>query len=190
MPWRNRLTYLVMSLVVGWHTLAMVVAPAPDSSVLVQSLHLLLQPYLSLFRLDTHWNFFAPVGKHAQFRYVIEDSVGNKHIFVPTEESNLSLPAYVWWREFKYFDDGIMESPEALADTAGALLCRRHASLQPRSVTLVEVTEQDFWPEDELRGKHPLDPEFVIIDSLRRIECRNGSELPYRTPIRPLRKPS
>ena len=72
-PWRDRLTYLAMSLVVAWHSFAMVVGPAPGNSTLVQSLRPLVQPYISLFRLDTSWNFFAPVGKHTQFRYVIED---------------------------------------------------------------------------------------------------------------------
>lgn len=187
--WRNRLTFAAMSLVVGWHSLAMVVAPAPNGSATIQSLRLLLQPYLSFFRLDTPWNFFAPVGKHAQFRYVVEDAAGNKHTFVPTEESNLSLPRYVWWREFKYFYDGVMESPESRGDAAGALLCRKHAALQPLSVTLLELREEDFRPEDRLRGKSPLDPEFVSVNTLIRVECRSGSALPRRLPVRPVRKP-
>ena len=49
--WRQRLTYLVMSVFVAWHTLAMVIAPAPDSSVLVGTLRAALQPYLTLFKL-------------------------------------------------------------------------------------------------------------------------------------------
>ena len=117
--WRDRLTFMAMSLVVGWHTLAMMIAPAPENSVLVRSLRRLFDPYLSLLRLDNPWNFFAPIGKNAQFRYVIEDAAGNEHTFVPTEELTGSISRYVWWREFKYLDDEIMEFPKSLAMPPG-----------------------------------------------------------------------
>src|SRR5215472_18059786 len=66
--WRDRLIYLAMSGFVAWHTLAMVLAPAPDNSVIAQSLRGLMQPYLTLFSLDNLWDFFAPtVGKDLNF---------------------------------------------------------------------------------------------------------------------------
>jgi len=157
---------------------------------LVRSLRVVLQPYLSLLRLDDAWGFFAPVGKHSQFRYVVEDDAGKTHVFVPTEEKRVSFPRYVWWREFKYFYDEIMQTADARGREAGILLCREHASLRPRSVVLLEVDEQDFTPEDELRGNRPLDPEFVTIDTLMRVKCEDGSLLPPSRTIRPLRKPS
>lgn len=187
-PWRDRLTYLAMSLVVGWHSFAMVVGPAPGNSTLVQSLRPLVQPYISLFRLDTSWNFFAPVGKHTQFRYVIEDTEGQEFTFMPTEETHRSLSSYVWWREFKYLYEGVMESPETRGDHVAELLCQKHAALRPFAVTLLEIQEQDFWPEDHLLGKRPLDPEFVNVNTLRRIQCPSGAPPPPR--IRPLRRPS
>lgn len=184
-PWRGRLTYLAMSLVVAWHSVAMMVSPAPNDGALVLSLRHIFHPYLALFRLETPWNFFAPVGHHAQFRYVIEDAAGNEHTFVPSEEPSESLSHYVWWRELKYFNDGIMASPEFRGDAAGALLCQRHASLQPRLVTLLEVVEHNYRPVDELLGRHPLDPELVAVVALRRVACPNASALPH-----PLNKPS
>ena len=186
MQWRRRLTYLAMSLIVGWHSLAMVIAPAPTDSVLVQSLRTIWQPYLLFFRLDTRWNFFAPVGKHSQFRYVVEDAAGKKHFFVPTEETPRSQPRYVWWREFKYLDDSITESPGTLGDAAGALLCRQHAELKPRAVILLQAQEKDFWPEDELQGKNPLDPDYINVVNLRRIPCPGAAP---RGLIRPVRRP-
>src|SRR5439155_16029727 len=53
--WRQRLTYLAMSLFVAWHTLAIIIAPTPTGSGLVQSLRSLVQPYISFFRLDNQW---------------------------------------------------------------------------------------------------------------------------------------
>jgi hypothetical protein len=183
--WRRRLTYLAMSLLVAWHTLAVVLAPAPENSETVQVFRAVLQPYLSLLRLDNSWSFFAPsVGKHSQFRYIVEDAAGTEHTFVPTEEPSSSLPSYVLWREFKYLYEGIMEDAENHGDAIGAFLCRRHASLKPLSVTLVEIQEQDFWREDYLRGKRPLDPEFVVVNPLRRIECPSPSAAAGRPAIR------
>jgi hypothetical protein len=176
MQWRGRLTYLAMSLVVAWHTFAIMVAPMPDSSAMVQSFRYVLQPYLSLFRLDNYWNFFAPhVGKHAQFRYVIEDGAGKGHTYVPADELNGSLPRYVMWREFKYLYEGVMEAPEIRGERVAELLCRKHAALNPVAVTLLSVQEQPFWPEDYLRGRRPLDPAYVSVNTLRRVECPSAS---------------
>ncbi len=170
--WRKRLTYLAMSLLVGWHTFAMLVAPTPDSSAMLQSFRYLLQPYLSLFRLDNAWNFFAPhVGKHAQFRYVIEDRAGRTHTYVAADEFNGSLPRYVLWREFKYLFDGIMEAPQVRGELVAARLCHRHAALDPVSISLLSVQEQQFWPEHYLRGKRPLDPDYVSVSILKGLAC-------------------
>src|SRR5580693_8287103 len=57
--WRQRLSYTAMSVIVGWHALAMVVAAGPESSDTAKSLRSLLTPYLSLFNLDHKWNFFC-----------------------------------------------------------------------------------------------------------------------------------
>jgi hypothetical protein len=188
-PWRQRLTYAAMSFVVAWHSLAMMVSPAPNGSDVVASLRSVFHPYLAFFRLETPWNFFAPVGKHAEFRYIVEDSAGEAHLFVPSEEAAPSLSRYVWWREFKYFNDGIMASPEFRGDAAGAVLCQRHAALKPRSVTLLEVEEQNYGQADELLGKHPLDPEFAVVVPLRRIACPTGAAL-SRPVLLPPGKPS
>ena len=94
------------------------------------------------------------------------------------------LAGYVLWREFKYLYEGIMEDPEGRGDAIGAYLCRKHASLKPVSVTLVEVREQDFWREDYLRGKRPLDPGFAVANPLRRVECPTNPQAAGRRPLR------
>ena len=170
--WRARLTYLAMSLVVGWHSFAIIVAPMPDGSGMVQWFRFVAQPYLSLFRLDNNWSFFAPsVGKHMQFRYVVEDAAGTRHEFVPVLERTWSLPRYWMWREFKYLFDALMESPDARSERATALLCKKHAALKPVAVSLIQVQELDFWPEDYLQGHRPLDPDFVEVTTLTNAAC-------------------
>jgi hypothetical protein len=167
--WRERLAYVAMSAFLAWHTLAIVVAPAPDNSVAVQSLRAVLQPYLSLFRLDNKWDSYAPeVGKGHQFRYVIEDGTGTNHVFVPTDELNWYHPNH-WW--FRAWYDAIVASPETYGDSAAAWFCQKHASLSPISITLLELEELDFSPANHLSGKNPLEPPFVTVNPLQRIQC-------------------
>ena len=167
--WRKRLIYLAMSLFVGWHTLVMVLGP--NNSQMAQSSRVLLQPYLSLFRLDNTWAFFAPsAGKHSQFRYVITDVGGREHTFVPSQGLNWYLPTDVWFKNWYYT---IIEFPETFGDFFAEMFCREHATLKPVSITLLAIQEQNFSPEDHLLGKHPLDSEFIIVDTLKHVECPN-----------------
>lgn len=166
--WRQRVTYLVMSAFVAWHTLAMVIAPAPDSSVLVRTLRVALQPYLTFFRLDNPWNFFAPTIGGAQLRYSLEDAAGAHHTFTPTEQLNWFHPDFFWFRDWHF---AIADYPELYADRAGALLCRKHASLHPVSITFVQYKQRSFTPADQLSGKHPMDPEFVSVNAVKTVQC-------------------
>jgi hypothetical protein len=168
---RERLTYLAMSFVVGWHSLAIIVAPSPDGSAIMQALRTVVQPYLSLFRLDNKWNFFVPVGKHMQFRYVVESADGTRHVFIPVAEPSDSVWRYVMWREVKYFYEGISESVALRTAAITPLLCQKHASLKPVSISFMLLLELEFSPEHYLQGRRPLDPEFVTVNALASVQC-------------------
>jgi hypothetical protein len=157
-----------MSLFVAWHTLAMTIAPAPSNS-LTDSLRVVLQPYLSLFRLDNKWDFFAAnIGVGSLFRYVIEDQTGEKHTFNPAEQLSWFHPSYLWFRFWYY---AIMENPELFADDAAARFCRKHADLHPVGITLLELREKEFMPSDLLEGKLRTDPEFYTVITIKRDKC-------------------
>lgn len=170
--WRERLTYAAMSMFVGWHTLAMVVAPASDASELVQPFRAALNPYLSLFELDhqsDQWGFFAPdPGRGDQLRYVIEDASGKGHIFVPSDKLSWLLPTYNWFRQWYGI---ILDAPTEYGKPFAVSFCREHASLRPVSVTFLRVLEGDFKPADHLNGKHPLDPEFATVSAVGQFNC-------------------
>jgi hypothetical protein len=167
----NRLVYLAASAFVAWHTVAISVAPMPESSDLVQALRRFLDPYLGVLRLDNGWGYFAPtIGKWPQLKYVIEDPAGKLHTFVPVDAVNRYHPLY---RRLGYWYGEIMESPDLYADYAAELLCRRHPDLKPVRITLLEVVETDYWPEDRLRGKQPRDMEYVTMNTLKTAECNN-----------------
>jgi hypothetical protein len=167
--WRERLTYTAMSVFVGWHAVAMMIAPAPDGSGFVKSLRGLFEPYLTLFRLDNAWDFFAPnVGKGSQFRYVIKDASGEGHVFVPHPKLSWFHPSYIW---FKDWYETLMDHPDVYGEAFAKLFCKEHASLKPVSVMFQEVAEQDYWPEDRLAGKNPMDPEHVKVNTVKTFKC-------------------
>ena len=167
--WRRRLTYLAMSAFVAFHTAVMVIMP--NSSATGESLRALLRPYLSLLALEGTWTFFAPtVGKDSQFRYVVEDASGHAHTFVPLNDANRFLPTYYLIRGLHY---AVIDDPDKFGDYFAAMACRQHAALKPISVMMVEAKEQDFRPADYLSGKGRFDPEFVIENPLKQVDCRN-----------------
>jgi len=168
-PWRERLTYTAMSAFIVWHVAAMSSAPTPDDGKLPQALRAFFQPYLSLLRLDNRWDFFAPeVGKNAIFRYVIKDAAGKEYMFVPARELNWFSPGYIWFQDWY---GALMEHPDIYADDFAKLFCKKHAALNPVSITFQEMQELDYVPDDRLAGKKPLDPEFVKITDFQTIKC-------------------
>ncbi len=167
--WRERLSYAAISAFLAWHTLALVIAPAPNGSAVAQTLRPLLQPYLTLFRLDNQWDFYAPeVGNGLQFRYEIEDASGLRRSFTPTDGLSWYHPDYWWFREWY---EAVMYLPESYADHFVTLLCRKHADLKPISITLQSFEVTGFTPEDYLNGKHPLDSDLVNVTTLKQAPC-------------------
>jgi len=160
-----------MSLLLVWHSAAIVVAAAPDS-VITQAATSLFQPYFSLFRLQNEWSFYAPdVRVEPEFRYVVEDTSGQQHLFIPAAELSRYLPTDIWVKDWYIH---VMDNPDTYSTFVGIYLCREHASLHPASVTLLEVDQKDFLPEDQLSGKHPFDPEFTDQKTLATVPCSNG----------------
>ena len=158
--------YLVMSAFVTWHALALIIAPAPGESDLTKTLHGILQPYLMFFRLENPWSFFAQI-PGAELRYTVEDATGTRTEIAPTK-TNWFHPENLWLKDWNY---SIMDKPELYAERAGEILCRKHASLHPVSITFVQHEHGDFSPYDWFDGKHPQDPEFTKKKTLQTVQC-------------------
>jgi hypothetical protein len=164
----QRTSYGMMSVLVTWHTLAIVLAAVPDSDI-SRAARVVLGPYLGLFRLDNQWDFFAPtVNPGQQLRYIVEDAAGDSHTFTAGSDMRRFLPSAMW---FKFRDQAVMSTPEVYADAVVAALCLDHASLDPVAITLMKAEQKDYWPSDRLSGKDPLDPEFVTVETLKTLRC-------------------
>jgi hypothetical protein len=165
---RARAAFAAMSLFVAWHSLAMLVAAAPDSR-LTGSARTLFVPYRLFFGLDSKWGFFAPdVPNGHDFRYVVETASGERRLFRPSEQWSPLQPTFIWFRD-RY--KTVMESFEDFAPAAVASICKEQAALDPVSVTLIDITQKDFTPEDRLHGKDSLDPEFIEEQAMDPIRC-------------------
>ena len=165
--WRMPLTYTAMSLLVVWHTVAIVTAPSPEN---VSRWALpLFKPYMSLFDLDNRWDFFAPsFDRGAQLRYLVEDAAGQRHSFNPSDKLSRYHPAAIWFRDRYQI---ILLSPNVYGVAHVPAFCREHAALNPVSITLLAVEGKAFTPADHLSGKHPLDSEFTTVTILKTVPC-------------------
>jgi hypothetical protein len=170
---RERLIYLAMSAFVAWHTLAIVVAPASQDSVISQGMRAVLQPYLTLFRLDNTWDFFAPnvdsLSTSRQFLYVIEDSAQKKHFYMPEADFSGLEPRYFWFRAWHF---AVIDNADEFGDVAAAFYCRKHVRLQPVAIILLASYEKPFTRTDFLSGKKRWDPEFVAVKTIKRVKCQ------------------
>jgi len=167
-PRPGRLALIAMSALLIWHTAAMITGPSPPSAM-TDAARAVLDPYMTLLRLDNVWGFFAPnvkLGSH--FSYVIEDAQGQTTTFTPADTLNRFHPNYIWLRD-RYMR--IMENPDVYGDVTGAELCLKHASLNPAKVSLVQRTQKPFGPHHQMDGQHPYSPEFVTEKTVRTVDC-------------------
>jgi hypothetical protein len=155
-----------MSGFVAWHSLAMIVAPTSDTSAVSQALRRVLTPYLVFFELDHSWRFFGPeVGRGEQLRVVISSQSGQQRAFVPSAEWHWFHPGILGW------DERVMHETEVYAPPFVTFLCRKYAALEPTSISIFRVQENEFRPEDHLNGGHPLDPQFTTVQFVKSLAC-------------------
>jgi hypothetical protein len=165
---RRQATYLAMSTLLIWHTLAILVGPAANSA-LTQQARKLLGPYLTVLGIDNRWAFFAPsVENGVIFRYEIALPSGERRAYVPLDQVPAYSPIRRWLRD--RFRE-MLDKPDLYAGVVGEALCREHADLRPRSVTLIEALQKDFEAEDRLAGKSPFDPEFLKVTTIKTVSC-------------------
>ncbi len=155
---------------VAWHALVLLVAAAPPAAPL-GPLRGLVAPYARLLLLG-RWSFFAPDPDPGRLvRYVVEDVAGRPHPFVLTEALDRHDPAY--WRLAMLYRRVLPEEPQVVA-SVGAYLCREHAPLSPRAVTLVVLYQLPLRPETYLAGHRPLEPAFLRPQALPPVACAPG----------------
>jgi len=167
--WRRYAVYTAMSAFLAWHSFVMLTAPLPEASAVAQALSPILHPYLSLFSLDNRWDFFAPsVRPGYELRYILETADGSSRVVVPMKKISWYNPYFIWT---DMWQDAIIDHPETYADLAAGLFCREQGSLRPTAVSLMDVEQREFWPQDFLAGKDPFDPDFVSEEVLTRVPC-------------------
>src|SRR5262245_59603227 len=111
--WRARVVTFAASFFLVWHTLAMLVAPAPGSAV-KQSLVNIMQPYLTMLGFSETWGFYTPViGAGQRLRHVVETPGGEECTFTEAEELFSWFNPRYWW--VSAWHNTIINSPERYA---------------------------------------------------------------------------
>jgi predicted DCC family thiol-disulfide oxidoreductase YuxK len=148
-----------------------VISPAPESTALSQALRFWYQPYLTLFRLDNMWEFFAPnIGGASQLRYNIEDDAGESQSFVPTEGLSWFHPSYFWIRSWS---EAVTTNFGLYGASGAAALCRKHAALHPISITLLEYHEAKIYASGSLERREPHGPRVFRCEGFATLQMHN-----------------
>ena len=101
-------------------------------------------------------------------RYVIKDDAGKLHRVDPAAALNWFLPSSIWFTAWYL---ALLDSPDDFGGQFAALFCRQHADLHPVTITLYAAEQKDYAPLDRLRGKQPLDAEFVKVTTVKSFQC-------------------
>lgn len=159
---RQKILYFLASVFLLWHSLALIIGPAPQSYIR-DNLYSIYEPYLSLFRLNNAWAFYAPepdLGGVLNYKVITKD--GNAHDF-DIYADQLDKWSTSYFRYNAFFNNIELESDEYLSyrQSYTQYLCRKHRALSPQSIVLIRVAQTPLSYEDYINGAQPLDPNFV-----------------------------
>ena len=166
--WVQRAATLAASVLVLWHSAAMVFAPAP-ASYLKGLASPCFAPYTTLLHLNGQWAFFAPNPDAGHLvRYILEDAAGKRREYRLTEDLSKSNPLF--GRYTTLFSAITPDKPSLVASVA-AFLCRHHADLKPKRLTFLLVEQLRLSPEFYLEGHRPLDKDHIRVHTLPPVNC-------------------
>ncbi len=169
MRYVRALLWVLASLFVVWHSLVLIVTPAP-SSYLQKIFQDLSWPYVRFFQLESGWGFFAPEPvRGKQLRYVVLNARHQSQEYRLTESLQRSSPSYL---RYTTLFGNIHPGRPALMKSAAQYLCRRHAGDSPRSITFIVRHQLLITPEEYETGKRSLTPEFIRIETLPPVPCQ------------------
>ena len=152
--------FLAASIFLTYHTLAICLAPAPDS-YLRRKVAPFFEPYLKIFHLNNNWGYFAPdPASGILMRYRIEDEDGKMHVFKLTENLKRSDPDFM--RMTSLFNKMPGMSPAYLQGIA-SYLCGRNSAIKPVRLQFMEGHQVRLSPWAWFRGKRPMDDEYMRL---------------------------
>jgi hypothetical protein len=169
----QKILFVLTSMFLIWHTLALVIGPSPQSH-LRDNLFGYFQPYLSLFRLNNAWAFYAPepeLGSVVNYKVIGEDGDAQEFDVYNDQLDRWSASYF----RFNAFFNNIYWQSEVYRRYRNSYiqyLCRRHAALNPESIVLVRINQTRLTHEDYLKGARPLDPEFIEVHTSQPVRCQ------------------
>lgn len=159
---------IVASLFITWQALAIIIGPAPGS-YLMSKVYPIFKPYLVALHLNNEWGFFAPdPAKGTLLRYIVTDSQDNKHIFKLTENLKRSDHGFLRYTSL-YLTVG--RNNESFVASAKEYLCKKHKSIEAKSIQFFMGHQQSITPEEFIEGHRPLDDAYMDVEYLSVLDC-------------------
>ena len=169
MPSVKTLKLVAASVFVVWHTLAIVLAPAPASAA-VLALYRFTRPYVHFFNLNNQWKYFVRIGYGGNVDYAVDGAEGEKARFtMPPQYDHRNLAYFQYFHIQNELFGG--NPPQDLLKDLAHYYCRKHAVLNPRRVEFILRIQKEIKPDDFAKGFSPSDATFVREATLAPVEC-------------------
>lgn len=167
---KNRFLYLIASIFIVWHSLAIIIGPAPGS-YLMSKVYPIFKPYLIAFHINNEWGFFAPdPAKGSLLRYIIVDDKNQEHVFKLTE--NLRRNGHGFLRYTSLYLT-IARNNENFVVSAANYLCAKHNDINSKQIQFFMGHQQAITPDEFIAGHRPLDDKYMSVEYLPSLSCNN-----------------
>ncbi len=155
-----RRRYWALSFFLIYHVAAIVIAPAPDS-YLRRQIFPFFESYVKLFRLDSHWSFFAPdPASGILMRYRVADAAGKIQVFKLTEKLKRSDPVFM---RMTSIYNKMPDANSSFLQNAANHFCKSHSDFNPVKIQFIEGHQIRFSPWAWRASKRPLEEESMKI---------------------------
>lgn len=169
LPFRPVL-YLLASLFLVWHTLALVIGPAPGSS-LMGHIYPAFVPWLNSLNLNNQWGFFAP-DPHAGSlpRYIVESADGGEQVVRLSETLQRSDAGFLRYSSLYL---SLARQREPYLQAAAQYLCRQHRAQVPIAIHFFVGHQLRVGPEQYREGARPLQDDYMTVEYFEPIACEH-----------------
>lgn len=153
----------ILSIFIVWHALAIVFVGPFSYSHLRSSLMTYFHGYLTFFRLDHSWPFYAPnVFRGSILKYETTSQSGETKIYPLTQAKKKFNHAYFRYTNFYsyLFSDLEYTKKRGYDKEVVRYLCSRHDE-NITQINFILLLQKPFSHVDYQNGKRPLDKEYL-----------------------------
>lgn len=176
-PRLRRLGYALFSLFILWHVAAITIVGPFSKSYLRDGLMQVFGGYLSFFKLDRSWPFYAPNPAYGRImRYETIDGDGKRALYPLTQARDKFDHAYFRYTNFYFylFNNPQYSKARGYDVSVARYLCGQHANDKTVAINFIVLNQKRLTYLDYQQGKRPQDPDFLTQKEFGPYPCQTS----------------